>query len=134
VSGTPSRSGIVFVEALPENGQPVETDNPGAVEERRRPRGQRRADGGAEDRRQAIVAAQSPSDIERAYVNVWLDGQEFGPVDPAERLPEIMDARRVQIRDAVAAGVKADHHVLPLIVWASVRTVPSARPTWMPPA
>ncbi len=82
----------VLVEALPENGHSIEAGNPRAVEERRRTRGQRRADGSAEDRRQAIVAAQSPRDIEHAYVNARLDGQELGPVDPAERLPEIIDA------------------------------------------
>src|SRR5258708_27050224 len=41
----------------------------------------------------------------RSYLNVRLDGQELGPVDPAERLPEIIDARGVQIRNAVAADV-----------------------------
>src|SRR5204863_6017240 len=95
-------------EALPENGHPVEAGNPRAVEERRHTRGQRRADGSAEDRRQAIVAAQSPRDIERAHVNARLDGQELGPVDPAERLPEIIDARGVQIRKAVAVHVHTD--------------------------
>src|SRR5262249_45632598 len=32
-----------------------------------------------------------------------------------------------------SAGVTAAHQVTPLIVGASVRTLPSARPTWMPP-
>src|SRR5262249_19237389 len=47
-------------------------------------------------------------DIERAHVNTRLDGQEIGPVDPAEGLPEIIDARGVQIRKAVAADVHTD--------------------------
>ena len=38
------------------------------------------------------VDGRSPRDIEHAHVNARLDGQELGPVDPAEGLPEIIDA------------------------------------------
>src|SRR5438270_742435 len=98
----------VVVEGLTQNGHPVEAGNSRAVDERRHTRGQRGAGGSAEDRRQAIVAAQSPRAIEHADVNARLDGQEPGPVDPAEGLPEIIDARGVQIRYAVAVRVHTD--------------------------
>ena len=52
--------------------------------------------------------ARSPRDIEHAHANARLDGQERGPVDPAERLPEVIDARGVQIRKAVAVHVHPD--------------------------
>src|SRR5207244_7275709 len=46
--------------------------------------------------------------IAHAYVNARLHGQELGPVDPAEGLPQIIDARGVQIRKAVAFHVHTD--------------------------
>ena len=41
-------------------------------------------------------------------MNARLDGQELGPDAPPERLPEVIDARGVQIRKAVALHVHTD--------------------------
>jgi hypothetical protein len=100
----------VLVEAWPRHRHSIEAGNPRAIEERRRTRSKHRADAVcAEDRRQSIALdARSPRDIEHAHVNARLDGQELGPVDPAERLPEIIDARGVQVRNAVAVRVHTD--------------------------
>ncbi len=61
-------------------------------------------------------------------------GGLLGGKDPTGRLVFTFNLYQSELSTSPSAGVKAAHQVLPLIVGARVRTVPSARPTWMPPA
>src|SRR5438067_9782542 len=58
----------------------------------------------------------------------------LGGKDPTGRLlSAINPTYQSEPRTSPPAGVTAAHQVLPLIVGASVRTLPSTRPTSMPP-
>ena len=57
----------------------------------------------------------------------------LGGKDPTGRLLSAINLYQSEPSTSPPAGVTAAHHVAPLILGASVRTLPSARPTWMPP-
>ena len=49
-----------------------------------------------------------PATLSTPASHARLDGQERRAVDPAERLPEVIDAGRVQVRETVAVHVHPD--------------------------
>src|SRR5262249_56946221 len=82
---------------------PVDLGEAGRIEKRRRPAEERETDERAKDRTEAgDLDDGSARNIRHAGANARLDSQENRSIDPAERLAEIVDAQRVEPRDAAS--------------------------------